>query len=159
MRKIVAVFVLFLAVGSIAHGQEKAEGKKSPTDEAIINTCGSRLVKVFAQFGTPVDLFPQRGNQPDGDSVTLDYGTFGFQIRQKTVQACFFWAEWPGTIKGFKIGSTRAEVVKLLGDSNKTFKNSEGTEDLGWNRADLDAVFWVDFDKDNKVRKVEVILN
>ena len=69
--------------------------------------CGSRLAKVFSKFGTPEDLVAVRGSDVDQDSVKLSYGEYGFQVRDKTVTVCFFWADWKGAVRGVSIGDAR----------------------------------------------------
>jgi hypothetical protein len=154
----IALAAVLCAATTAFAADPKAADKDAPTDAAIINMCGGRLAKAFHEFGTPVEVFVTRGNKPEDDSVVLDFGTFGLNIRNKTVVSSYFYKEWQGTIKGIKIGDSREQVVKVLGNKFDASKNSVGVDDAGYDLKDNDAVFWVDFDKDNKVIKVEIQL-
>jgi hypothetical protein len=123
---------------------------KTPTEAAIIDACGARLSKIFSQFGDPVDVYAFRGSKEGHDGVTLDYATFGFDVREKIIRTCRFWPEWQGTVNGIKIGAARDEVVKKLGSTFTGGKNDDGTETLFWPMKDPDLQFVVDFDKDGK---------
>jgi hypothetical protein len=159
MQPILAMTALLVLAGLTADGQERGGGgKEGPTDDTIIDLCGARLVRVFSRLGTPTDVFATRGDKAELDSVTLDYGSFGFRVRDKTVRACFFWSEWKDTVRGFRIGDGREQVVKALGNKYQAEKNNDGVDDYCYDLKDLDAMLWVDFDKDNKVVKVEVQL-
>jgi hypothetical protein len=128
----------------------------TPTDAAIIETCGGRLKKVFAQYGPPQDVYASGGEK--NDSVTLDYGPFAFQVREKIVRICFFRSQWKGAIKGIKIGDTRDSVVKAMGEKYTTAKNADEVDDYAWELKDQDADLWVIFDKESKVASVQVEL-
>ncbi len=127
-----------------------------PTDEAVIGLCGERLVKVFRRFGMPEDLIPNREEGDNNDSVTLDYGNFGFRERKKTVFICYFWKGWPGTIRGVKIGDTRDACVKTLGSTYSTATNADGTTDYGWQLKDDDVTLWAVFAKDDTLQRIQI---
>src|SRR5271169_4262540 len=74
MRMITACAALVaLAVTSV---QAEDGTKQAVTDTAVINSCGGRLFKIFADFGTPQDLSALRGSTPDDDDVLCDFGVF-----------------------------------------------------------------------------------
>ena len=158
MRMIMACAALTVLVAASAEAQDgTTPAKDAVTDATIINSCGGRLAKMFAQYGTPQDLRAKRGSMPDMDDVLCDYGAYGFRVRNKVVQICFFWSDWKGPIRGIKIGDTREDVVKVLGNPRITIKNKNGVvTTYGYNLKDLDVAFYVDFDKDGKAWQVEV---
>jgi hypothetical protein len=130
--------------------------KQAPTDEAVINLCGAGLPNVFAQFGLPEDL---RASGDNDGGVDLDYGSFGFKIKNKTALACFFWSDWKGPVKGVKIGDSKEQAVKVLGANKHVFKHPDGLEDYGWDLTTPNAIFWLYFDKDGKVKKIDTEIN
>jgi hypothetical protein len=134
--------------------------KSKPTSEDILNACGSRLVKVFAQFGTPIDVSPTRNSDdPREDTVIFSYGDWGFAIRNKTVEDCFFWT-WNDPVRGIKIGDTSDALVKVLGKPSISNKDGAGgLTGYGWNLKDLDATLYVDFDNNGKVDRIDCELN
>lgn len=156
MRIVLAAVLVTATTGLATAADPKPPDKDAPTDAAIIDMCGGRLAKAFHQFGTPVDLLISRGDKPDDDSVFLDYGPFGLEVRNKTVIGCYFYQEWKDTVKGVKIGDSREQVVKVLGNAPVTIKSKVGLESFKYDLKDNDAEMYVDFDKDNKVRKVEI---
>src|SRR5207247_5614682 len=139
---------------------QERKGKDAPTDEAIINMVGGRLAKMFAQFGTPEEIYPVRAeDNPEMDFVMLNYPTaFAFGVRQKTVGVCYFFPGWRGTIKGINLGDSREQVVKILGNDfeNSEIKNEEGVDDCKWDLKENDARLWVIFDKNNQATRVQV---
>jgi hypothetical protein len=69
-----------------------------------------------------------------------------------------FWrhSDWKGPIRGIKIGDSRENVVKVLGNLPITVKDKEGVVTAyGYALKDLDAEFYADFDKDGKVWQAE----
>ena len=91
MRMIMACAALVALVVASAEAQDgAAPAKDAITDAAIINSCGGRLAKMFAQFGTPSDLWVARGNTEDEDEVICNYHTYMFRVRGKVIQTCFF---------------------------------------------------------------------
>jgi hypothetical protein len=51
-------------------------------------------------------------------------------------------------------------VLKTLGKNTKTYNRPDGLEDYGWEVTDPeDAVLWTFFDKEGKVRKIDMELN
>jgi hypothetical protein len=160
MRIIMAFAVLMALVVASAEAQNSATpAKDAVTDATIINLCGGRLAKMFAQCGTPEDLRVKRGSTPDEDDVLCNYGTYAFRVRDKVIRTCFFWSDWKGPIRGIKIGDSREEVVKVLGKAPSTDKDKDGAiTAYGYDLKDLDADFFTNFDKDGKVWRVEVSL-
>ena len=114
---------------------------------------------MFAQCGTPTDVYVIRGDTPAEDDVLCEYGAYSFRVRNKVIQICFFWADWKGPIRGIKIGDSREDVVKVLGTAPMTFKDKNGVVTAyGYELKDLDAKFFTNFDKDGKVWRVEISL-
>jgi hypothetical protein len=148
-----------LAVTTVQAVDPGNGGNTAPTDDAVINLGGASLAKVFAQFGTPSNVYAYRGSTPDDDGVTVDYDTFGFNVNNKTVCTCLFWSGWKGTINGIKIGQSRQDVENVLGTAHQVDKtvSQSAQGDFGFDL--IDAVFWVDFDKNDKVCRVDVDLN
>ena len=160
MRILMACAVLMALVIASAEAQDRATpAKDAVTDATIINLCGGRLAKMFAQCGTPENLRVKRGNTPDEDDVLCDYGTYGFRVRNKVINTCFFATDWKGPIRGIKIGDSREDVVKVLGTASMTFKDKNGVvTSYGYELKGLDVKFFTNFDKDGKVWRVEVSL-
>jgi hypothetical protein len=158
MRSFMACTVLVALIAAYASAQD-ATRKDSVTDATVINLCGGRLSKMFAQCGTPVDMKVKRGSTPAEDDVLCDYGTYAFRVRDKLVRTCFLWIDWKGTVKGIKIGDTREDVVKVLGKPYIVEKDKDGViTDYGYDLKDLDADFFANFNKDGKVWRVEISL-
>ncbi len=148
--------IMTLVVASAEAQIAATPAKEAITDATIIDSCGGRLAKMFAQFGTPQDLRVKRGSTPDMDDVLCDYGAFGFRVRNKMIQICFFWSDWKGPIRGIKIGNSREDVEKVMGKAPITVKDKDGVVTAyGYALKDLDAEFYADFDKDGKVWQVE----
>lgn len=159
MRMIVACAAVAAVILASVEAQDAEPAKPQITDEIIINTCGGRLAKMFAQFGPPNDIKAKRGNTPAEDDVFCDYGPYGFKVRGKLVRACFFFDEWKEPIRGIKIGDSREDVAKVLGKAPSTVKNKEGAiTAYGYELKDLDANFFANFDEDGKVWRVEISL-
>ena len=158
MRTTLACAVLIVLIAAGAEAQNAAgPAKKEVTDMMIINTCGDRLVKMFGQYGTPLDVVPIRGDTPDDDDVLVDYGTYIFRVHDRIVRFCFFRNEWPGTILGIKIGDSREDVEKVLGAPRTTFKDKNGVlTDYGYHMKDLGIEFYANFDDNGKLKRVEI---
>jgi hypothetical protein len=162
MRLTIALAVITaLAVVTAQATDPVSGGNAAPSDDAVTNLCGERLARMFAQFGTPTDAYALRGSTPDLDGVIFTYGTYAFTVRDKTVHTCWFMSGWTGTIKGIKIGDSQQDVEKVLGTTHQTDKTTSQSTlgDFGFDLKDLDAVFWAEFDKNNKVYQIEVDLN
>ncbi len=158
MRMIMAFGALMVLVAASALAQDAAPPSKRPiTDTTIINTCGERLFKMFARYGTPDDVRALRGDTAAQDEVLCDYGAYGFRVRDKLVRTCFFWSDWKAPVRGIKIGDSRQQVEKVLGAATITSKDKDGVlTAYGYSLNDLGADFFVNFDKDGKVWRVEV---
>jgi hypothetical protein len=129
------------------------------TDETIIDTCGARMAKMFAVYGTPQDVWADRGPTEAEDDVFFGYGPYGFKVRDKVVRVCFFFKGWEGPIRGIKIGDGLDDVVKALGNPSMTVKDKNGVVTAyGYDLKDLDANFFANFHEDGKVWRVEVSL-
>ena len=160
MRLMLTAAAIAIAVGATAAAQRALpDREQTPSDASIIDMCGARLAKVFAQFGNPEEVYCIRASKPENDTVALEYGSFNFRVRDKVVRICTFFSGWKGTIKGIKIGDSREQTVSVLGPKQDSFKNEDGWDDYGWDLKASDAVLWIVFDKDDKVRTVTVELN
>jgi hypothetical protein len=161
MRPVTVIGLTVVIASALAvHTLGQADSaRKAPTGDEIVQTCGSRIAKMFSRFGLPENLTAERGSKPEFDKVIVIYGPFGFSTRDKTVRACLFYSGYTGVVRGVHIGDTRAQVEQALGREHKVEKSSIDVDDYGYALKDLDAVFWTDFDKDGKVRLIEVQLN
>src|SRR5262245_25273685 len=145
--------ILLFARGVAVPVGQDTKGKDAPSDEQIIDMVGGRLAKIFVRFGTPADLFPVRANEsPEMDLVILEYRSFAFGIRNKTVQTCYFVRGWAGTIKGIKLGDSREQVVKTLGKEYEPSDvvNNDNVYDFAWDLKETDSLLWAIFDKQDK---------
>jgi hypothetical protein len=160
MRTLMACAALMTLVVTSAEAQNAAApAKDAVTDATIINLCGGRLAKMFAQCGIPENIQVKRGDTPDEDDVLCVYESYGFRVRDKVIRTCFFWSNWKEPIRGIKIGDTRENVVKALGKAPSVDKDKDGAiTAYGYDLKDLDADFFTNFDKDGKVWRVEVSL-
>jgi hypothetical protein len=158
MRVIMACAAMTALVVANAEAQTGATpAKNTVTDATVIDSCSGRLAKMFAQYGTPSNVLPMRGNKPEEDDVLCDYGAYGFRVRNKSIRCCFFWSDWKEPIRGIKIGDSREDVVKVLGNAPITVKDKNGViTAYGYRLKDLGVEFYTDFDKDGKVKRVEI---
>jgi hypothetical protein len=164
MRLAIAFAAMMVLAVTGTQGQTPSvSGKGGPTDDAVLNVIGDRLVRVFTQFGVPENVYPVRqDDNPDDDTVVFHYASdsYGFAIHNKTVSICFFWGAWTGTVKGIKIGDSRDAVVKVLGNPSVTLKDANGViTSYGWDLKDLDAKLYADFDANGIVNRVDAELN
>jgi len=152
-----AIFFALLVTSTNAEDQA-APGKNTPTDMAIIKSCGSDLATMFAKFGQPSDVVPARGDTVEMDRVLCDYDTFMFSFRDQKIRGAFFRNGWTGSIMGIKIGNTREAVVKVLGAAPETYKDKDGViTDYGYPMKDLGVEFYANFDaKTGKLIRVEI---
>jgi hypothetical protein len=74
----VALMALVVVSAEAQNGATPA--KNAVTNVTIINSCGGRLAKMFAQFGAPSDVVPIRGNMPDEDDGLCDYDSYVFRV-------------------------------------------------------------------------------
>ena len=155
MRLFLALAICLMIPAWVNADDSSNAVKQAPTDEAVINLCG-QLPNVFARFGPPEDVRASGDNDGGAD---LDYGSFGFKIKNKTALACFFWSDWKGPVKGVKIGDSKEQAVKVLGANKHTFKHPDGLEDFGWDLTTPNAILWLYFDKDSKVKKIDTEIN
>jgi hypothetical protein len=159
MRLTYVLTAALMATVTTAGGHAASTTNADPTEQAIIEMSGGRLSKVLATFGAPQDIRPSLASKTQKDAVLLDYGAYGFQVREKIVRVCYFWPQWAGTVKGVKIGDTRAQVVQVLGKHQHTERNADGVDDYAWELKDIDSDLWVVFGKDDKVVRIQVELN
>lgn len=160
MRAILTFAAMATMLTAITQAElSAAPAKGAVTDEAVMNMVGGRLAKMFAVYGTPQDVWANRGSTEAMDDVFFDYGPFAFKVREKLVRVCFFFQGWEGPIHGIKIGDTREAVVKVLGEPSMTFKDKNGVVTAyGYELKDLDCNFFANFREEGKVWRVEVSL-
>jgi hypothetical protein len=114
---------------------------------------------MFSLYGVPRDVWADRGRTEAEDDVFLGYGPYGFKVRDKVIRVCFFFRGWTGPIRGIKVGDSREDVVKVLGNAPTTVKDKDGAiTAYGYGVKELGANFFANFDKDGKVWRVEVSL-
>jgi hypothetical protein len=157
MRYIANVLLLpIMVLPMIAAGQQVKSGDKIlPTDDAVIGLVGKDLAGVFSNFGVPQDVVGVNG--PNGtQEAVLDYGTFGFNIQNKKVRICQFWAGWPGTVDGIKLGLPIDDVVKNLGKPLYVEKDANGAERQFWELKNIKLLIYFDVDKDRKASRAVV---
>ncbi len=113
------------------------------------------MSKVFAKFGYSQDVFAttSESNKP---AVFLDFGSYGLEVYNKAVDCCMFFSDWKGAVLGIKMGDTQDAVVKTLGKPDSSDKGTDGLLYMTWPIKQWDGTFEVDFDKDNKVKRVVV---
>ena len=158
MRIIMACAAIMALIVASAEAKDNATpAKDAVTDATIIDICGGRLAKMFAQFGPPSHILAIRGDTPDEDDVLCDYESYMFRVHDKVIRFCFFRTDWKGTIRGIKIGDSREDVVKVLGTAPITVKDKNGViTAYGYRMKDLDVQFHADFDEEGKVKRVEI---
>ncbi|HTQ39479.1 MAG TPA: hypothetical protein VMJ32_10645 [Pirellulales bacterium] len=136
--------MLFARLGS---AQELVQGQKPlPSVDDVAAMLKQPLASVFAKFGAPVDVFVTGAKSKD-PGVIADYGKFGFEIHDKKVTNCNFWAEWPGVVFGAKIGDGPDDMVKAMGKPAEDIKNADGTEMMTWHASDKKFNISVTFTK------------
>ena len=159
MRRILTLAAIAALLVISARAEEPAIRKQAaPTDKAIIGIRGSAFAKVFAQFGLPGDITAVRRSTRSKDGVLLDYGAFGFLVRHKVVDACFFWSDWKGSIRGIKMGDSRENVVKVLGSKPRyTIRDKDNAiTAYGYDLKGSDVCYFANFDDHGKLDKVEI---
>jgi hypothetical protein len=149
--------VLMVLGTASVHAQDATPAKQPVTDAMIIDSCGGRVGDMFARYGTPVDVVPIRGKEPDEDDVICNYGAYMFRVRDRMVRCCFFLKTWKGSIQGIKIGDSRDDVVKVLGEAPIVFKDKKGVvTDYGYRMKKLGVKLYANFDEDGKLKRVEI---
>jgi hypothetical protein len=150
-------FTALVAAG-VAAQDAAAPAKGAVTDLAIIKIRGSHFTDMFAQFGTPQIVVATRGRTPDEDDVLFNFGAFIIRVgKDQKINNCFILKNWKGPIRGIKIGDSREDVVKVLGNASMTFKDKNGTiTDYGYRMKDLGVEFYVNFDENGNVKRVQI---
>ena len=162
MRLAIALATMVALAVTASEAQTPGTPAQSgPSADAIVNSCGARLVKLFTQFGVPNDVYANREDENAAhDTTIMDYGSYGFKIFNKTATISFFWSGWKGPVKGISIGDSRDDVPKVLPNPNVSAKDANGAvTEYAWDLKDLDAKFYVDFDANGKVSRMFVELN
>jgi len=115
MRHTSTALLTFAFLFALAGGQEsRAADNAQPSDQEVVGLAGARLARVFAKFGAPADMFVSDATS-DEPSVCLDYGAYGFMVRNKIVVTVLFWQDWTGNACGVAIGDTADAIVKKFG--------------------------------------------
>lgn len=127
-----------------------------PDSDKILEMIGLRLNKVFQNFGYPKDLL---GSCEDNQfEVTLDYGTYAFKIKSKTVIICFFWEDYKKPVRGIKIGDSSTKVISILGKPFSQFSRDDGSTIMFWDDKENDAFFVVFLSEDGTVKRIQLEL-
>ena len=123
-----------------------------PSDATIINLVGDSMANMFAKCGVPEHIIVNNDKE-----AILDYGTFAFSVKNKTVTASFFFQDWKGTIKGVKYGDDRQNLSRCWGAVSDVKAKREGKtfDAYGWELTEPKANFWLYFDND-KVSRVQI---
>jgi hypothetical protein len=160
MRMIKTFAALMLLAAGGAGAEEAAPPPKAAiTDMTIINSCGERVLKMFAQYGAPKNFWVMRGRTVAEDDVLCSYGAYGFRVRDGIVRCCFFWTDWAGPIRGVKMGNSREDVVKVLGSPQITIKDKDGAiTSYGYRMKEQGIELYASFDKNGRVKRVEIDL-
>jgi hypothetical protein len=159
MRLLVACAALL----AVAVGGAEAQGFITPasapvSDATIISMCGGKMAKMFAQYGTPTQLWADRGATEEQDDVFLGYGAYGFKVRDNVVRVCFFFKGWMEPIRGIKIGDRYDDVARVFGNPRTTVKDKDGVVTaVGYDLKEPNANLFANF-KEGKVWRVEVSL-
>jgi hypothetical protein len=156
MRFVATAILLIVLLPLFVVAQEAKNGVQTPpTDDSVISLVGKELAKVFARFGTPVDVIGVNGPKGTMEAV-LDYGSFGFNVQNKKVRICQFWSNWPGTVHGIKLGTPIDDVVQKLGKPILVEKDANGAERQFWELKDVKLLIYFDVDKDRKASRAVV---
>ena len=131
----------------------------APTDQDVIGLGGARMARVFAKFGVPADMFVVDAGT-DSASVCLDYGSFGFFIRNKSATTVLFWQDWTGDACGVSMGDTADAVVQKLGKADNVGKRDGGGQFMYWDYKANDEVMrlQITIGPDNKCNRVVLTL-
>lgn len=132
--------------------------KASPTDQQVADSVGDRISKVFARFGYPADVFASDAASAN-PSVFLDYGSYGFKVRNKVAISGFFFREYLGTVFGAKMGDTESDVIKRLGKPKKSDKGTDGFLFMIWSFKEWNGSLEINFDENGKMKRAVVSVN
>ena len=66
-----------MLAANVAAEQPAAPPKTAVTSDMIVDLLGGRLAKMFSEFGTPQNVWVQRGETEDEDDVFFSYGAGG----------------------------------------------------------------------------------
>jgi len=143
---------LILFVSAVNLNLAQDDLKKDPVD--LKEFLGVRLYKIFEVFGNPYDLFCSA----DGKSETiLDYGTFAFQVGNKTVNIVYFWENFKGIVFEVSIGTSSEDLFKKYGKPTLEKRSTiDGNVIWVYNLVKTDRMFVVFFDKDNKISRMQI---
>lgn len=156
MRIALMLAALLVVAARVDADDAAKEGKQLPSDETIIKLCGDSLANMFGKCGVPVAIVVNADKM-----AILDYGSFAFSVKDKTVTGSYFFPSWQGTFKGAKYGDTKEQVVKVLGSGYSDVNGKTGAgkdfEAYGWELPEQKATFWLYF-TDDKVSRVQITL-
>ncbi len=150
MRIALTLAALLVVVARVEADDAAKGGTQLPTDDTIINLCGDSLANMFAKCGLPESVFANNSKM-----AILDYGSYGFSVDKKKVTVSYFFDGWKGTIKGVKFGDTKEHVVEVLGSGYSDVKGKT-FQAYGWELKEPKATFWLYFDDDDKVSRVQI---
>ena len=73
-RRATQVFsaALALAAFTVLSSAYAQPSSGNPDSDSIMSLTGLRFTKIFSQYGTPLDIYPLRGDTSDDDGVMLD---------------------------------------------------------------------------------------
>jgi hypothetical protein len=131
----------------------------APTDQDVIALGGARMARVFAKFGTPADMFVVDAGT-DSASVCLDYGSFGYFIRNKSATTVLFWQDWTGGACGVSMGDTADAIAQKLGKADNVSKRDGGGQFMYWDYKANDEVMrlQITIGPDNKCSRIVLTL-
>jgi hypothetical protein len=88
MRIALTLAALLMVAARVNADDAAKAAKPLPTDDTIINLVGDSLANMFAKCGVPEEIFV------NNDKVAiLDFGSFAFSVKSKTVTAAFFFKD------------------------------------------------------------------
>lgn len=149
-RSILVIQVALLLLSFSAITSAFAQTSSGNTDsETIMGLTGLRFNKIFSMYGTPVDIYPLRGDTSDDDGVMIDYDGFTFKVRNKIIEMTLFWKEYTGAVKGFHIGDSKSYLIGKLGSTDNIHELSDGRTTYYWTMSDY--YFGAIFDSNDKV--------
>lgn len=147
---VINLLMLLMAVPLVTMNAQDKKEKGIDLNEYL----GARLYKVFETFGNPHDLYCSA----DGKNETIiDYGPFAFQIGHKEVTIVYFWNNFPGTVFGVSIGTSKDDLEKTYGKPSAVKKSKiDGAAIWIYNIVKTDRMFIVFFDKNGKIDRMQI---
>jgi hypothetical protein len=151
-EKFIKLYLLILISFVAVSGLTAQENKEKPID--LNEFLGARLYKVFKTFDKPRDVFCSGDGKGE---VVLDYGTFAFQIGNKTVTIVYFWENFPGVVFGVKTDMSMDKIKEVLGKPNETkVSKIDGGTILIYTIPQTDRMFVVIFNKQGRIIRMQI---